>query len=118
MSTCAVFCEIQRTWQRPDAEQYAELYAAYAPNYRAWIAPGCNPGNRPASAGSGSSRARGRPPSVTKAFHADQALFDVLAAYRNSTRPRPQESEVMRTALEEFLAARGFWPWPPAEQSK
>src|SRR5262245_39939049 len=35
MSTCAVFCELQRTWRRPDAEQYAELYAAYAPNYRA-----------------------------------------------------------------------------------
>jgi len=35
MSTNAVFCEIQRTWRRPDAEQYAELYAAYAPNYQA-----------------------------------------------------------------------------------
>ena len=35
MSTYAVFCEIQRTWRRPDAAQYAELYAAYSPNYRA-----------------------------------------------------------------------------------
>ena len=35
MSTCAVFCEFQRTWRRPDAAQYAELYAAYAPNYGA-----------------------------------------------------------------------------------
>lgn len=35
MSTNAVFCEVQRTWNRPDAAQYAELYAAYAPNYRA-----------------------------------------------------------------------------------
>jgi hypothetical protein len=35
MSTCAVFCEIQRTWRQPDTEQYAELYAAYAPNCRA-----------------------------------------------------------------------------------
>jgi nicotinamidase-related amidase len=34
MSACAVFREIQRTWRRPDADQYAELYAAYAPNYR------------------------------------------------------------------------------------
>jgi nicotinamidase-related amidase len=34
MSTNAVFCEIQRTWRRPDAEQYAELYAAYSPHYR------------------------------------------------------------------------------------
>ena len=35
MSTNAVFCELQRTWNRQDAAQYAELYAAYAPNYRA-----------------------------------------------------------------------------------
>jgi nicotinamidase-related amidase len=35
MSTNAVFCEIQRTWNRADAAQYAELYAAYAPNYQA-----------------------------------------------------------------------------------
>jgi nicotinamidase-related amidase len=35
MSTNAVFCEIQRTWRRPDAEQYAELYCAYAPHYQA-----------------------------------------------------------------------------------
>jgi nicotinamidase-related amidase len=35
MSTNSVFCEVQRTWNRPDAAQYAELYAAYSPNYRA-----------------------------------------------------------------------------------
>jgi nicotinamidase-related amidase len=35
MSTNAVFCEVQRTWNRPDAEQYGELYALYSPNYRA-----------------------------------------------------------------------------------
>lgn len=35
MSTNAVFCELQRTWNRPDAAQYAELYAMYAPNYQA-----------------------------------------------------------------------------------
>src|SRR5262245_20483280 len=35
MSTCAVFCEVQRTWNRTDAAQYAELYAAYSPNYQA-----------------------------------------------------------------------------------
>jgi nicotinamidase-related amidase len=35
MSTNAVFCELQRTWNRPDAPLYAELYAAYAPNYQA-----------------------------------------------------------------------------------
>jgi nicotinamidase-related amidase len=35
MSTSAVFCELQRTWRRPDAAQWAELYAAHAPNYGA-----------------------------------------------------------------------------------
>lgn len=35
MSTNAVFCEVQRTWNRSDAAQYAELYAMYAPNYKA-----------------------------------------------------------------------------------
>src|SRR5262245_62210375 len=37
MSTNAVFCELQRTWNRPDAAQYAELYAAYSPNYQSVI---------------------------------------------------------------------------------
>jgi nicotinamidase-related amidase len=35
VSTNAVFCEFQRTWNRPDAAEYAALYAAYAPNYQA-----------------------------------------------------------------------------------
>lgn len=35
MSTSAVFCELQRTWARPDAAQWGELYAEHAPNYRA-----------------------------------------------------------------------------------
>lgn len=35
MSTNAVFCELQRTWNRSDAAQFAELYAAYSPNYQA-----------------------------------------------------------------------------------
>lgn len=35
MSTNAVFCELQRTWARPDAAQWGALYAEYAPNYRA-----------------------------------------------------------------------------------
>lgn len=35
MSTNAVFCELQRTWNRPDAADFAALYGAYAPNYQA-----------------------------------------------------------------------------------
>jgi hypothetical protein len=34
-SANAVLCEIQRTWNRPDAAQYAELYTMVAPNFRA-----------------------------------------------------------------------------------
>ena len=35
ISTNMVFCELQRTWNRPDAADFAALYAAYAPNYQA-----------------------------------------------------------------------------------
>ena len=35
MSTNAVFCEFQRTWNRSDATDWGALYASYAPNYGA-----------------------------------------------------------------------------------
>jgi nicotinamidase-related amidase len=34
-STNAVLCELQRTWNRPDAAQFAQLYTMVAPNYGA-----------------------------------------------------------------------------------
>jgi nicotinamidase-related amidase len=34
-SANAVLCEVQRTWNRPDAAEYAELYTMVAPNFRA-----------------------------------------------------------------------------------
>ena len=34
-TTNAVLSELQRTWNRPDAAAYAELYGAVSPNYRA-----------------------------------------------------------------------------------
>jgi nicotinamidase-related amidase len=37
MSTNAVVSEFQRTWNRPDAADFAALYGAYAPNYQAAI---------------------------------------------------------------------------------
>ena len=37
ISTNAVFCEFQRTWNRPDAAEFAELYAGSNPNYQAVI---------------------------------------------------------------------------------
>jgi nicotinamidase-related amidase len=35
MSTNMVLCELQRTWNRPDAADFAALYAIYSPNYKA-----------------------------------------------------------------------------------
>lgn len=37
VSTNAVFCELQRTWARPDAAEYGALYSEYAPNYKAAV---------------------------------------------------------------------------------
>jgi nicotinamidase-related amidase len=37
ITTNAVVGEFQRTWNRPDAEKFAELYATFAPHYRAAI---------------------------------------------------------------------------------
>jgi nicotinamidase-related amidase len=34
-STNAVICEFQRTWNRPDAAAFAEVYTMVSPNYRA-----------------------------------------------------------------------------------
>jgi nicotinamidase-related amidase len=37
ITTNAVVGEFQRTWNRPDAAKFAELYASFAPHYRAAI---------------------------------------------------------------------------------
>ncbi|HKR55988.1 MAG TPA: isochorismatase family protein [Gemmatimonadales bacterium] len=37
LSTNALVCEVQRTWNRPDAAQYGALYGEMAPNYRAVV---------------------------------------------------------------------------------
>lgn len=37
VSTNAVFCELQRTWNRPDAAEFGALYSEYAPNYKAAV---------------------------------------------------------------------------------
>lgn len=37
ITTNAVVGELQRTWSRPDAAKFAELYATFAPHYRAAI---------------------------------------------------------------------------------
>jgi nicotinamidase-related amidase len=37
LSTNVVLCEMQRTWNRPDAEKWGAIYAQIVPNYRAAI---------------------------------------------------------------------------------
>jgi hypothetical protein len=37
IDTAAVFSELQRTWNRKDALDYAKLYSSLAPNYQAAI---------------------------------------------------------------------------------
>ena len=37
ITTNAVFCEFQRTWNRPDAAEYGALYSLYAPHYQAVV---------------------------------------------------------------------------------
>jgi nicotinamidase-related amidase len=37
VTTNVIVTEVQRTWSRPDAAQYAELYGEFAPHYRAVI---------------------------------------------------------------------------------
>jgi hypothetical protein len=37
VTTNVVVTEVQRTWNRPDAAQYAALYGEFAPHYRAVI---------------------------------------------------------------------------------
>lgn len=63
--------------------------------------------------GGGAGRNKSRHVQPRKAFHAPQELFDALERYQDATRPRPSDSECIRTAIEEFLEKRGFWP--PAE---
>ena len=43
-------------------------------------------------------------------FHLSPELQRALEEYRDSTRPRPDKSEICRTALEDFLRLQGFWP--------
>ena len=50
-----------------------------------------------------------------KAFHGPAKLFDALEAYLKDTRPMPSEAETLRTALEEFLKSRGYWPSPKGD---
>ncbi len=43
-------------------------------------------------------------------FHMSQELHDAFISYCESARPTLQKSPVLRVALEDYLAAKGFWP--------
>jgi hypothetical protein len=72
------------------------------------------PGRRPDP---DSKRSKGEPRhrNPRKAFHASPELFDAMAAYIAATKPLPTDTQVLITALEEFLEKRGFWPPNPKE---
>ena len=46
---------------------------------------------------------------VLGAYLSDE-LYRALTEFVRSNRPAPYHAEVLRVALEDFLAARGFWP--------
>ncbi len=52
-----------------------------------------------------------------ESFHADEALLEAMRQFIAETRPRTNKSEVMRTALEEFLEKRGHWPPKPGNDN-
>lgn len=47
-----------------------------------------------------------------KAFHAPAPLFEALEAFCTESKPSYDEAEVLRTALEEFLTRKNYWPRP------
>jgi len=46
-------------------------------------------------------------------FHVPQSMYDAFMSYLDELDPKPDQAEALRTALRDFLKARGKWP-PPA----
>jgi hypothetical protein len=53
-----------------------------------------------------------RPGQRALGVYIDDKLAAALSAYLGSTRPKTSKTAVVEVALEEFLAGRGYWPWP------
>ena len=51
-----------------------------------------------------------RKPQVAISLRMSKQLAEALDAYVHSLRPEPFTTSVLKTALEDFLAAKGFWP--------
>ncbi len=69
------------------------------------------PGRRP-DPDSKRSKGESRHTKPRKAFHADPELFAAMQEYIDATRPMPTDTQVLITALEEFLKSKGHWPRP------
>lgn len=67
------------------------------------------PGRRP-DPDSKRSKGENRHKKPRKAFHASEELFGAMSEYIAATKPLPTDTQVLITALEEFLERRGFWP--------
>lgn len=57
-----------------------------------------------------SNRGKDRHATPRLVFHASQELVAALAEYQASSRPPIEKSACLRTALEDFLKSKGFWP--------
>ena len=57
----------------------------------------------------------GRHAHPKEGFHLPSDLREALIKYIEESKPKPSKSEVIRVALEEFLAKHGRWPAPKKE---
>lgn len=54
-----------------------------------------------------------------ESFHAGAELFGAMYRYiAEYGPPKTNKTEVLKAALEEFLAKRGYWPPPPENATK
>lgn len=55
----------------------------------------------------------GRTPTVPLLARVSPSLAEALQRYIDEQRPAPSQNSVLETAIEDFLAAKGFWPPKP-----
>lgn len=67
---------------------------------------------RPKDPNSKRSRGVSRYASPRESFHLPEELRAAMLRFLGSSRPSFDKSKTLRTALEEFLERRGFWPPP------
>src|SRR4051794_40643992 len=76
--------------------------------------PGCSHRDggvtMPATMAKRKSQSASRHVEPRETFHLPQELLDALVRCVNDTRPETTKSAVIRSALEDYLTARGYWP--------